>query len=164
MGIALKSEPKIHAGHVEVAVANLLNYRVYTIVPNVSWGFGLRHECDMLASSDNGYLTEVEIKVTMSDLKADFKKKHGHSSKIISRLVYAMPEKMIEKALPLIPEKCGIIGVRLSGSMTFVAYWVRRATRSHDGKPSDSQIKELMRLGCMRIWSLKQHNYKKSNA
>jgi hypothetical protein len=30
--------PKLHAGHIEVAVAELLGWREHTIVPNVSWG------------------------------------------------------------------------------------------------------------------------------
>ena len=158
----MDKQPKIHSGHIEVAVARLLNYRVYTIVPNVSWGANLRHECDMLAIDGGGRLTEIEIKISMSDLKADFKKKHNHESKIISRLVYAMPEKMIEKGLPLIPKWSGIISVRWTGN-SFKAKWVRLARHRHEGKPTDGQIKNIMRLGCMRIWSLKEHNYNTQN-
>ncbi len=43
----------IHAGHIEVAVAHLLNFRRNTIVPNISYGlYVLNHECDMLVLDD----------------------------------------------------------------------------------------------------------------
>lgn len=152
-------QPKIHAGHMECAVAALLNYRVYTIVPNVSWGAGFRHECDMLAIDSERRFTEVEIKISLSDLKADFKKSHGHKSNKISRLVYAIPDFLLEKGLPLIPQTCGVIAVRWSGSR-YVAYWVRQARHKVIQKPTEQDITNVMRLGCMRIWSLKSHNNK----
>jgi len=156
------AKPIIHAGNIECAVASLLNFRVYTIVPNVSHGLYLNHECDMLALDSKGRFTEIEIKISVSDLKADFKKKHSHSSKIISRLVYAMPDFLCEKYNALIPKQFGIISVKCSDGR-FIAKWFRPC--KHDNlkqKPSDSVIKNFMRLGCMRIWSLKKHNYSKS--
>ena len=39
------------------------------------WKEIVNHECDMLIVSKNHYLTEVEIKISLSDLKADFKKR-----------------------------------------------------------------------------------------
>lgn len=154
---------KIHAGHIEVAVAKLLNYRIYTIVPNVSWGLGLRHECDMLALDDKGRFTEIEIKVTASDLKKDFMKWHGHKSEMISRLVYAMPAKLFEKHGALIPAHCGVITVHdmesPTGSMGFRASWQRLCKHKPISKPPDDKtILKFMSLGCMRIWSLKAHN------
>jgi len=151
-----------HSGQMEVAVANLIGYRQNTIVPNVSWGMGFRHECDMLVLDKDNRFTEVEIKVSKSDLKADFKKAHGHSSKIISRLVYAVPRDLLDSALELVPPNCGIIVVddyERYGKLYYVAKW-HRITR-HDkqkSKPSDKQIRKFMELGCMRIWSLKAHN------
>lgn len=153
---------KIHAGHIEVAVANLLNYRIYTIVPNVSWGLGLRHECDMLVLDSQNRFTEIEIKVTASDLKRDFEKEHGHSSPFISRLVYALPEHVYEKHGAIIPTHCGVITVSFSEKLGgFTAKWVRRCKhRKNFQKPSDKVINKFMSLGCMRIWSLKAHNYR----
>jgi hypothetical protein len=92
------ANPRLHSGHMEVAVAELIGYRNHTIVPNVSWGLGLRHECDMLVLDKKGQFTEIEIKISLADLKADFKKPHGHASKIITRLVYAIPKDMLEKS------------------------------------------------------------------
>lgn len=155
---------KIHSGHIEVAVANLLNYRVYTIVPNVSHGLYLNHECDMLALDQSDRFTEIEIKISMSDLKADFKKQHGHKSKYITRLVYAFPDSMLEKALPIIPVECGIITVSETNvSGFFIAEWYRTCRHRKSEKVPDKIIKKFMSLGCMRIWSLKEHNNRKLN-
>jgi len=156
---------KIHAGIMEVAVANLLNYRVYTIVPNVSHGLYLNHECDMLALKD-GKFTEIEIKVSISDLKADFKKKHEHKSKYITRLVYAVPEFMLDKALEIITMEFGVIVVKSYGDRIIYhkASWVRKARhRKQQECIPQSILNKFYQLGCMRIWSLKMHNnYNKS--
>jgi hypothetical protein len=151
----------MHSGDIELAVANLLSYRVQTIVPNVSWGLGLRHECDMLVLDNKNRFTEVEIKISIADLKADFKKKHGHHCKFISRLVYAIPYELLEKSLELIPGHCGIIVVKLDKKWNFkqgkeiicyTASWHRQCR--HDktkDKPSAEIIKKFYHLGCMRI-------------
>lgn len=155
-----KTAPRIHAGHIEYAVAMLLNYRVYTIVPNVSHGLYLNHECDMLALKD-GKFTEIEIKISMQDLKADFRKKHGHKSKYITRLIYAMPEAMIEKSKEIIPKECGLISVRCSYQRPPTAVWVRQCRHRQNSEPIPQRIiDKFHQLGCMRIWSMKAHNNK----
>jgi len=73
------------------------------------WKNIVNHECDMLIVTKNRYLTEVEIKISLSDLKADFKKEHQHKDENIKNFYYAFPEEMKEKALELIPEECGIL-------------------------------------------------------
>lgn len=151
---------KCHAGHIEVAVANLIGYRANTIVPNVSWGLGLRHECDMLVLNKSGRFTEIEIKTNVSDLKADFKKMHGHRSKIISRLVYAMPKALYEKHGALIPSGCGVITVSHNEHLNkFEAQWQQQARHNKEKEKPDAQtVLKFMSLGCMRIWSLKEKN------
>lgn len=64
--------PKPNTQDMELAVTGLLNFRVYTIVPNVSWGLGLGHECDLLALDQQRRFTEIEIKISKSDLVRDF--------------------------------------------------------------------------------------------
>lgn len=155
---------KIHAGHIEVAVARLLNWRLYTIVPNVSWGLGLSHECDMLALDAEGRFTEIEIKVTASDLKRDFLKPHGHCGKYISRLVYAMPETLCEKYADIVPRRCGIISVTTANGKHEnpipKAAWWRQARHAQMEKPPPKTVAKFMALGCMRIWTLKEHCFR----
>jgi hypothetical protein len=155
---------KIHAGHMEVAVAELIGYRTHVIVPNVSWGLGLEHECDLLILDGKGRFTEVEIKISKSDLKADFSKSHGHKSKIISRLIYAVPEHLLEAAVELVPKTCGIIVVKTTdtkyGGIRHTAFWHRLVRHKVVELPKQHILNNFYRLGCMRIWSLKKHNNK----
>lgn len=53
---------------IETAIAMKLDIRKHIIVPNISWGAGL-HECDLLVINKSGYATEIEIKISKSDLK-----------------------------------------------------------------------------------------------
>ena len=80
-----------------------------TEVNPMIWKNIVNHECDILIVTKNHYLTEVEIKISLSDLKADFKKEHQHKDENIKNFYYAFPEEMKEKAIELIPEGAGIL-------------------------------------------------------
>lgn len=149
---------------VELAVVKLLNPRVHAMVPNVSWGLGLRHECDILALNSGGYFSEIEIKVSVADMKKDLQKRHGHNSKIISRLIYAFPLQILEKVLPLVPERCGIIVVDYNWRKQPEARWHRVCKYDKTKKPSPAEIEKFYQLGLMRIWSLKNHLNEKRNS
>ena len=151
---------------IEIAVSHLIGYRVNTIVPNVSWGLGLNHECDLLVLDKLNRFTEIEIKVSISDLKADFNKYHGHSSKIISRMYYAFPYEMLDRALPLIPKHIGIITCKKTdifymGKSGYKAEYYRQARHDKYSRPTEKQVIKFLELGCMRIWSLKIHLFSK---
>jgi hypothetical protein len=161
----MKPKP-LHTGDMEVALARFFNYRVYTIVPNVSYGFGLNHECDLLLLDKKLRLTEVEIKISRSDLRADFKKTHGHRSRYISRLIYAVTEDILDTALEIVPKENGIVVVKQrqignpeTGHVVNRCEWVRQCQHDKTKQPiTESRALELTRLGCMRIWSLKEKN------
>jgi len=151
------TQPRLHSGHVEIAVATLLNWRRYMMVPNVSWGLHLGHECDLLCLSPDNKFLEVEIKISASDLRKDFTKGHGHRSKYIGRLTYAVPVELGDLALKLVPKQYGIIVVEWKTWSGYTATWIRKCR--HDPKtlpiPRDV-LDKFFRLSAMRIWSLKQ--------
>lgn len=72
-------DTKLTIDEIELAIVNsgIFNKRNDIIVPNVSWGL-LNHEADMVVMTKSGYLTEIEIKRSWEDFKADFKKPHEH--------------------------------------------------------------------------------------
>jgi len=141
----------------ELAIANFFNYRQNIIVPNVSWGAGL-HECDILVIKPSGIAIEVEIKVSLSDLKKDLEKKHKHKSKHIRMCYFAIPDKMI-KHLDLIPERFGVIVVKDNSISKWQTRIERPATiNKASDKMSQDKINKIMHLGTMRIWSLKDKN------
>ena len=100
--------PKIE--EIEYWVAKEFDYRKNVVVPNVSWGLrDLGHECDLLVLRASGHCVEVEIKRSLSDLKADKIKGHRHSSQMIRELWFAIPADIYEKAVDHIPGAAGII-------------------------------------------------------
>lgn len=143
---------------VETLVAKRWGIRRHIIVPNVHWGLGL-HECDVLIVSASGYATEVEIKISKSDLKKDLRKRHGHRNRKIKYLYFAIPEKL-ENCLDLIPEYAGVLIVRKHSSVTNAGYYIDKIKDSRANqnavKLDGNEMSQLMRLGCMRIWALKE--------
>lgn len=86
-------DTKLHVHEIEYAISRYdsFNFLRNDVFINISWGF-LYHEADMLILSKAGYLTEIEIKRSWADTKNDFKKNHTHSSQVITKFFYAVPE------------------------------------------------------------------------
>lgn len=133
-------------------------WRQYVVVPNVDWGL-LTHEADLVALSDSGWLSEIEIKISAADYRADASKpKHalavstpGHSP-IINRFYYAMPDSVYEKIAP-VPAGYGCIVLTESGR----AYKIIEAERRHGTrKLTEEERMKLMRLGYHRYWTRAQ--------
>ena len=136
-----------------IALSSHFEFTRTLIVPNVSSGANI-HECDLIILSKSGYATEVEIKVSLSDLKKDKKKKHGHIDKRIKQLYFAVPEHL----LPIdehIPERAGVISVYRFRD-TVRCRVVKSALLSPAKKWSEEERYNLARLGSMRIWALKK--------
>ncbi|BEO96337.1 hypothetical protein FNSP10_12410 [Fusobacterium nucleatum] len=122
----------------------------------IIWKNIVNHECDMLIVSKKCYLTEVEIKISLSDLKADFKKKHQHKDENIKNFYYAFPEEMKEKALELIPKECGIlIAVKKKCSIPCRKIECYRKPKiNKEAKPiNDIVLSKIYRLGYLRYWN-----------
>ena len=120
------------------------------------WKNIVNHECDMLIVTKNRYLTEVEIKISLSDLKADFKKKHQHKDENIKNFYYAFPEEMKEKALELIPKDCGIlIAVKKECGIPYRKIECYRKPKiNKEAKPiNDIVLSRIYRLGYLRYWN-----------
>lgn len=74
------------------------------MIPNLSWGL-LDYEADFVVLSKSGYLTEVEIKRSWEDFKADFNKKHKHDADQVYYFYYCVPEKIYDKVISFIQLK-----------------------------------------------------------
>lgn len=126
------------------------------IIPNVSWGM-FDHEMDLCEVSDSGYITEIEIKISRADLKADKDKAVFHTDKHnrIKYLYYAVPNMLASFALQEIPEYAGLISFRAVSECTWdVAEYVRCATEYKDHRKLTPEERiALYRLGCLRMSS-----------
>ena len=169
--------PNITTQDIELVVARHFNPRMNLIVPNVWWGWGLRHEADMLVLRPSGYLDEVEIKTTRADIKADLVKRHSHwEDKRIARVWFAVPFDLA--ACDYIPGNAGVLAVKRRVRQTFGsdglwrwrdwqkgdAVWTCEVTVVRPAKlrPAATRTKisaedrlKLAELGAMRIWDLK---------
>ena len=81
----------------------MFDQRSDIIVPNVSWGL-LRYEADLVAVNRRNYLTEVEIKRSFEDFKADFKKDHKHDDPLVGTFYYCVPKAIVEKVVSFLYE------------------------------------------------------------
>jgi len=151
--------PDIHTGDMEVIIARHFGYNRNLIVPNVYWGLGFRHELDLIVVTPPRWATEIEIKISLSDLKADAKKKHGHHSEKIRQLYFAVPEKLRDRALEFIPERAGLVIVRNHPWRQAIIERKPKVNTSAR-KLTEKEIHKLLKLAAMRIWSLKEHIYR----
>jgi hypothetical protein len=159
----------------EVAIARYYGIRKYTLIPNISWGLSGMHECDLFVYTKAGVVTEIELKRSKSDLLADFKKGHDHKDRAnrISYFFFGMPDDLYEKVKDLIPEDAGILVC-----YRFYNEWARKecdreqvlVRKVRDAKKrrntrnltAEEQLK-VAKLGCMRIWTLKEKIIKLQN-
>ena len=137
---------------VEEAVIRHFNFKRNIIVPNVYWGLWFRHEIDVLVCTPKGYCTEVEIKVSKSDILKDKKKRHGHNDERLKYLYFAVPEELKEYALKHIQEHAGLVVVkRWEDGTTFCDRVKKAKARKHAVPLTQDEKMQLMRLGCMRL-------------
>jgi|WetSurMetagenome_2_1015567.scaffolds.fasta_scaffold924933_1 hypothetical protein len=152
---------KITSEHIAYALVNHgpMDYRKNLIVQNVYYGWDLPYEADMIVVSSSGYATEIEIKISKSDLLIDkFKEKHKKERLAkISRYFFAVPESLIEIALKDLPEEVGILGVFIKEKGTGLdikVTTVRPSKRNSKARAlTENEIARLARLQNFRYWS-----------
>ena len=139
---------------IEIAVARHFNPRMNLIVPNIFWGLGFNYELDLIIVTQSNYAWEVEIKISISDLKAEKKKNcFAHCSNKIRRLYFAIPDYIQKDAILLIPDKAGLLTVDRNLRVGIIrAPKINKTAR----KLSETEIKKVSELAAMRIWFLKE--------
>jgi len=145
---------------VEIAVMEYLDVRRNIVVPNVFWGMpGLSYEADVISLTPSGYATEIEIKVSKSDLLRDKRKRHNHKSKLFKYLYFAVPEKLQNTALEVIPERAGLLVVVENNYGTYSVRNIKKVREAECNKMVQCwdypRRFKLAKLGAMRILSLK---------
>lgn len=152
---------------IELAIMRDFKFTQNIIVPNITNSMNvLPFETDMLVLTKAGYATGFEIKVSKSDLKADFKKKHQvrindllegkrwfeKYYKKFKNFYYIVPEDLLQDALELVPEPLGVCYVsNMNGRIGFA-----RSRTLFNYKWSEAEMVNIMRLGTMRVYSLKK--------
>jgi len=122
----------------------------WLVIPNVSWGF-LRYEADMLVVTRAKFCTEIEVKISMADWKADFdKRKHKIPDNRVKYQYYAAPYELALRYTELeIPEGWGVIGVEDGGRSVEI---LKEALPKKARAVTDKELMILARLACFRVW------------
>jgi len=116
-------------------------------------------EPDVIGVTQGRFVTEIEIKRSISDLLADFKKHHRanrdmYLEKQPRQFYYMMPENLIEKALPKIPDWAGLI----SWNFGYVCSVVKVAPVNEKSKKLT--IKECVKLARLMTSHMMGHALK----
>jgi len=140
--------------------------RSHYVVPEVEWGLGFRHRLDLLSiTMDTKTGTEIEIKISKSDLKRDLEKEHRHQDYKIKQLYFAGPIELQEAFFEYAPPEAGIITVYYDESLRWHKYQCTIRRRPKPKKTyhtfTDEEIFKLLRLGNMRYWSLFSKQFRK---
>ena len=131
------------------------------VVPNVLLG---SYEADFITITKSHYLIEVEIKISISDFRADFKKKHYHDCPEVNALYYALPIELYKKHKEEVEELCEKVGAGIiliaekelpnGRSYEYFAGFVKKP-KLRKAKPLTVwQMLNFARLGCLRWPSL----------
>ena len=117
----------------------------------------IHHECDILTVSPSYWATEVEIKISVNDLKADFKKQHNHNSKAIKYFYYCIPEHLLQKSLNIIPKNYGILVAKPYKFNENVYCKIEQYRKSKLNKESrkltEREVSEIWRKTMFRYWN-----------
>lgn len=143
---------------IEVALAEHLRYLSNIVLfraINVGETLPFYHETDCLVCSKAGYLKEIEIKRSWSDLLADFRKDHRHEGEgCIDQFYYCIPVSILDK----VKEKLQKESILHAGIITYDENLNMRveveARKLGAKKLSIDQRLHLARLGTIRAISL----------
>lgn len=132
------------------------------VVPNVLLG---PYEADFITITKSDYLIEVEIKISISDFRADFKKKHYHDCPEVNALYYALPTELYKKHREEVIKSCGEVGAGIiiigegkfdSGdSYTYFDGIAKKPKLRKAERLTGWEMLKFARLGCFRwppIW------------
>ncbi len=148
--------------------------RTNIIVPNLSFGF-LNHEADLVIVGKSGYLTEVEIKRSFEDFKADFKKEIYHDrDERVAYFGYFVPKSIQQKCMEFNKEHAKDVTYNGSPYMVF-GFTDDGKIYDEDGRylvgggfgasynPNARKLfleerLKIAHLGCMRLYPIKKNN------
>jgi hypothetical protein len=141
----------------ELRLATFFDFRRNLIVPRIAPGLVIPYEADLIIVTPSRWATEVEIKISASDIRAESKKSPwAHRSENIKKFYYAVPEDLAD--CKYLPQDCGLISVMENpGKYDLVCEIIRPPKINKEAaKITDAQYIYLSRLGCMKIWTLKE--------
>lgn len=141
---------------------NGCRYKDETAVWGTRYETIVNHECDILSVSKKMYLREIEIKISISDFKADLFKKHQHIDENIRQFYYAVPYYILDKIKELVPENAGILVAKIFEktnrkgeviSKKWIIEKIKSPKNNNLAKPiDDKKLNVIFRIGYLKYW------------
>lgn len=141
--------------HTEATIQRILGKtygieRGYITMPNVLIMDKGMYEADFIYINKHDYLTEVEIKISISDFKADFEKKHYHDSPKVRALYYAIPRELLDKHRDVIIPMARNVGAGVIVCEKTTCSVYEKAKLRKVEPLRDDEKTYYMRLGCLK--------------
>lgn len=141
-----------NAGRIICALVRSYDFRKNRVMTEFEIDGG---RCDFVLITAAGYLTEFEVKVSLSDWNADREKaKWLRARPHVSRFYYAVPETLESKIPAWLPPHAGVLVVRAAPSRDYVRE-VRPARRLRAQKLPDGWIQSIYTNSYYKYWHLK---------
>ena len=127
------------------------------VIPNITMhgdGKGI-YEADLIYFSLKAkVITEIEIKISIQDFRADFKKKRYHDHLHVGYLYYAVPQNLYENHKDEIESllgDAGLILITLSKDKNKCVKYIKRAKKRKNARQlNESELINYLRIGCMK--------------
>jgi hypothetical protein len=98
-----------HAGRMIYALANHFDWRANRMMTEFYVDGGL---ADLVFVTKAGYLTEIEVKLSLADLRADAKKEKWLKPRPhVARFFYAVPNELADRLPADLPDNAGVLVV-----------------------------------------------------
>ena len=168
-----KMDTKLSIEQIHVALRNsvLWNKRTDIMIPNLSWAM-LPYEADFVVINRSGYMTEIEIKRSWEDFKADFKKGHKHDDERVYKFAYCVPQCIAEKVVSFLRDKYqGIPDWEIPGVLYYtedmeIGFTKLRNMENFTAKRRRRLFLEeqltVARLGQLRYWNFVENSFSKT--
>lgn len=150
----IKEQPKLTEEKVTNCLASHFEWFRNLCFPNVFWGTG---EMDLCVITSANYMWEIEVKLSLSDWKADEHKKkwlarYSSYRKYVSRFYYAVPTELIDKVPEFVPKEVGIIEIYWNEYSGYRTNIVRPSTHKRGIKLTDKMVERMMRKVYFKYW------------
>lgn len=141
----------MNAGQIQISLASYFDWFSNTCVPQWEIDGGI---ADLLFITKAGYVTEIEIKCTMSDWNADAdKSKWKRERPHVSRFFYAVPEKLADRIPEWVPQEVGIISLLECRKRGFPLVRMIREAKRLKSKPFGAKEIAHIHARCyFRFW------------
>ena len=143
----------------EVIYALSIHFKTHELMAHNTFALQNRLEADFLSVTRSGFAHEVEMKISKTDFKADFRKVSGgvlkhkliQDGKLANYFWFCTPLNLLD--ITDIPDYCGLIEFFVDGKKNVQLLVKRNAPKIHANKVKDDVRLAMFRSMYYRAWA-----------